>query len=160
MGNWDFVGNRGQSMAHNRLTAICHKGKPYFAAQFLGDKFPTFDFLVELVGGGDRRPYFFVQVKTTRAGMTTTAFPRLRVGVKKSDVRKMVKFQAPTYVIGIDEPKGEAYIVAVYGKMSNGFSSMSTQHPLNPATLQLLWKEVKEYWNRRDMRRRESRFVN
>ena len=53
----DFIGNRGQSLAHARLTEMCRKNTmPYFDAHFLGDKCPTFDFLVELIGAGERRP--------------------------------------------------------------------------------------------------------
>src|SRR5215831_15198469 len=110
MGRRDFIGNRGQSLAHARLTEMCRpNGLPYFDAHFLGDKFPTFDFLVELVGAGQRRPYFFVQVKATREGFTTADPPRLRVRVSKSDVRKMVLFRAPTYVVGVDEPGERVY---------------------------------------------------
>src|SRR5438105_3883495 len=91
MGMRDLVGNRGQSLAHARLTEMCRSnGMPYFDAHFLGDKCPTFDFLVELIGAGKSRPYFFVQVKATRDGFTTTKPQRLRVKVSKSDVRKMV----------------------------------------------------------------------
>src|SRR5580658_7552690 len=116
MGRSDFVGNRGQSLAHARLTEMCRRNTmPYFDAHFLGDKCPTFDFLVELIGAGQRRPYFFVQVKATREGYTTTQPRRLRAKVSKSDVRKMVLFRAPTYVVGIDEPGEHAYVIAVYG---------------------------------------------
>jgi hypothetical protein len=161
MGKRDFIGNRGQSLAHARLTEMCRgNGLPYFDAHFLGDKCPTFDFLVELVGAGERRPYFFAQVKATREGFTSAAPPRLRVKVAKDDIRKMVLFRAPTYVIGVDEPGEKAYVIAVYGTMRRSISSMSTRHPLNPVTLRLLWDEVREYWRHRNMHQARSRFVN
>jgi hypothetical protein len=137
-----------------------NNGLPYFDAHFLGDKCPTFDFLVELVGAGERRPYFFVQVKATREGFTTTHPQRLRVKVSRSDVRKMVLFRAPTYVVGIDEPGERAYIIAIYVKMKKGISSMSIQHQLNRATLRLLWEEVRDYWKGHNMHQSKSRFVN
>jgi hypothetical protein len=144
-----------------RLTALCRpNGLPYFDAHFLGDKCPAFDFLVELVGAGERRPYFFVQVKATREGFTAGTPPRLKAKVSRDDVRKLVLFRAPTYVVGVDEPGERAYIIAVYGKMRTAISSMSTQHPLNGATLKLLWLEVREYWRGRNMHQGRSRFVN
>jgi hypothetical protein len=161
MGKQDFIGNRGQSIAHARLTEMCRKnGLPYFDAHFLGDKCPIFDFLVELVGAGQRCPYFFAQVKATRDGLTATSPQRLKVKVVKSDVRKMVLFRAPTYVVGVDEPGERAYVIAIFGGMKAGFSSMSTQHPLNPGTLKLLWEEVRDYWQGRNMHQAKSRFVN
>jgi len=131
---------------------------PYFDAHFLGDKFPTFDFLVELVGAGRRRPYFFVQVKATRDGHTTNN--RLRVRVSQADVRRMVLFRAPTYVVGVDEPSERAYIIAVYGNMHNAISSLSTAYPLDATTLKILWEEVRDYWRGHQMHRTRSRFRN
>jgi hypothetical protein len=161
MARQDFIGNRGQSIAHMRLTDMCRKnGLPYFEAHFLGDKCQTFDFLVELVGAGQRRPYFFVQVKASQRGFTNTTPPRLRVKVSKSDVLKMVLFQAPTYVIGVDEPRGQAYVIAVFGNMSEGIGSLSTQHQLNPGTLRYLWEEVREFWKTYHLHQHQSRFVN
>jgi hypothetical protein len=161
MGTQDFIGNRGQSIAHMRLTAMCRKnGMPWFEAHFLGDKCPTFDFLVELIGAGERRPYFFIQVKATRAGFTTIHPPRLKTKVPKSDVRKMALFRAPTYVIGVDEPGERAYVIAVFGRMRESISSISTQHQLNPLTLKALWEEVRDYWKGRNMHQQTSRFVN
>src|SRR5436189_170193 len=83
--------------------------------------------LAEVVGAGQRRPYFFVQVRATREGFTATNPQRLKVKVAKADVRKMVLFRAPTYVVGVDEPGERAYVIAIYGKMKSGISSLSTQ---------------------------------
>jgi hypothetical protein len=62
----DDIGDRGQWLCCLILTQICPgRSEPYFRPTFLGDKHPTFDFLVELVGA---EGYFFVQVKSTRQG--------------------------------------------------------------------------------------------
>src|SRR5438046_2376896 len=125
MGKRDFIGNRGQSIAHARLTEMCRpNGLPYFDAHFLGDKCPTFDFLVELVGSGQTPPYFFVQVRATREGYTAANPRRLRVKVAGRDVRKLVLFPAPTYVVGVDEPGELAYVIALYGTMKKGIASL------------------------------------
>ena len=82
MGITDFLGARGEAIAFARLTRICRTDAdlPYFWPHFLGDKCETFDFLVELVDAGEKTPFFFVQVKTTRKEFTKTHTPpRLRV---------------------------------------------------------------------------------
>ena len=71
MGITDIIGGRGQAIAATRLTRICRDDNlPYFWPQFLGDKCPLFDFLVELMGTGDRSPFFLIQVKTSRKALT------------------------------------------------------------------------------------------
>jgi hypothetical protein len=157
----DYIGDRGQSLAHARLTEIAPNSlSPFFLAHFLGDKCPTFDFLVELVGAGRWRPFFFVQVKATRKGYTKGPPPRLKVSVSAEDVREMVLHPAPTYVVGVDEPGEKAYVIAVFGNMKGPISSLSTRHPLNRPNLQLLWDEVQGYWNSHKRGRKKSRFRN
>ena len=74
------------------------------------DKFPTFDHLLELV---DHPGYFFfVQVKTTTKGFTLDP-PKLRVQVSQTEVDRMVEWQAPSYVVGIDEPNQAGYLLSV-----------------------------------------------
>ena len=155
----DHMGMRGENISFVRLTEVCQPNElPYFIPHFLGDKCPLFDALVELVGPGDRTPYFFAQVKSTRLGYN--ANKRLRVEVPKDDVLKMVLYPAPTYVIGIDELQEKAYVIVVNTGMSKKITSLSTAHPVNCTTLKLLWDEVRDYWKDKDMEQRESAFVN
>jgi hypothetical protein len=155
----DHLGKRGENIAFLRLAEVCQAGDlPYFLPHFLGDKCPLFDALVELVGAGDKTPYFFAQVKATREGYNTKG--RLKVEVKKADVIGMVLYPAPTYVIGIDEKLERAYIVAVHGNMSKKISSLNVAHPLDCVTLEHLWDEVKDYWKDKDMTQKTSRFLN
>lgn len=59
----DDVGDRGQLLLGLLLTDPCGRDVPYFRPRFLGDKYPTFDFIVEVV---DNPAYFFfAQVKAT-----------------------------------------------------------------------------------------------
>jgi hypothetical protein len=84
MGIADFIGGRGEAIAFARLTQICRDDVelPYFWPHYLGEKAQTFDFLVELVDAGEKTPFFFVQVKTTRKELTKSQTPpRLRVEV-------------------------------------------------------------------------------
>ena len=62
----DDIGERGQWLFCLLMTQICPgRNEPYFRPRFLGDKYPTFDYLVELVAS--EAYFFFVQVKSTSA---------------------------------------------------------------------------------------------
>src|SRR5438552_6763133 len=100
----DFIGGRGEAIAFARLARVCRTDAdlPYFWPHYLGEKCETFDFLVELVDAGARTPFFFVQVKATRKEYTKgPSHPRLRVKVEEKDIRRMVAFPSPTYVVGV-----------------------------------------------------------
>jgi hypothetical protein len=79
------------------MTQICSgRNEPYFHPRFLGDKYPTFDYLVELVGY--EAYFFFVQVKSTRQGYRGgRGTRRLRVNVDRTDVGRMVGSPLPAY---------------------------------------------------------------
>jgi hypothetical protein len=162
MGKSDFIGSRGESIAFTRLTEVCRKNDlPYFLPHYLGEKCPTFDFLVELVGVGETRLYFFVQVKATRKGYSRKSNPaRLKARVKASDVKRMTRYPAPTYVVGVDEKSERAFVIGVYGNMSDAIPDITTAHELNCVTLRHLWDEVRAFWRGRSMRRKTSAFTN
>jgi hypothetical protein len=65
---------------------------------------------------GETTPFFFVQVKTTRKVFLRSHHPpRLQVAVSERDIRRMVAYPAPTYVVGVHEEEERAFIVAVHG---------------------------------------------
>src|SRR4051812_10131168 len=113
---------------------------PYFWPHYLGEKNETFDFLVELVDAGPKTPFFFVQVKSTRKDFTRTQKPpRLRVEVSEKDVRRMVAYPAPTYIVGVHEAEERAFVISVHGTMCEAISSITTAHELNGESLKRLW---------------------
>ena len=162
MGITDVIGGRGEAIAYARLTKICRDDDlPYFWPHYLGEKCETFDFLVELVDAGEKTPFFFVQVKTTRKEYTKTQVPpRLVINVSEKDVRRMVAFPAPTYVVGVHEDEERAFVVSVHGDMNALIPSITTGHELTRDTLKRLWDEVREFWQARDMSRPASHFTN
>jgi hypothetical protein len=116
---------------------------------------------VELVDGGDKTPFFFVQVKTTRKDYTKKQIPpRLRVEVSETDVQRMVSYPAPTYVVGVHEDHERAFIIAVHGTMSEAIASITTAHELNVETLRRLWDEVRDFWRSHEMTQKTSSFSN
>jgi Domain of unknown function (DUF4365) len=103
----DLIGKRGESIASGCLLDFCGKALPYFDPHPLGEKCPTFDYLVELIGAGTSTPYFLAQVKATKQGSTKGTLD-LKVKVKARDVQLMVRCPIPTYLIGVDEPTAKA----------------------------------------------------
>jgi Domain of unknown function (DUF4365) len=163
MGMSDFIGGRGEAIAFACLTRFCRSDSdlPYFWPHFLGEKCETFDFLVELVDAGESTPFFFAQVKTTRKEFTKTQTPpRLRIEVAEKDVRRMAACPAPTYVVGVHEPEGRAFLVGVQAAMSGAIPSITTAHELTSDTLRRLWDEVREFWRTREMSQPASSFLD
>jgi len=162
MGKRDVIGARGEAIAYTRLRTVCGPdGSPYFLPHYLGEKCPTFDFLVELVNAGEPTPFFFVQVKATRKPFTKTHRPpRLQVGLSAEDIRRMTAYPAPTYVVGVYEPRERAFVASVHRGASAAVSSLTTAHELTPVTLRRLWEEVRDFWRGRDMARTTSAFPN
>ncbi len=155
----DDIGKRGELIFGVRITDPCGRNLPYFRPRFLGEKTQSIDCLVELVGDGERIPFFFAQVKATRKGLTKTGQPpRLKVEVPREDVLRLARYPAPTYVVGIDEPKEVGYILAILAGMNTGLPSLPTNFPLNCDNLRLLWEEVRQFWETCDVAIRQSVF--
>jgi hypothetical protein len=141
----DLTGKRGEFIASERLLDFCGNPLPYFDPHPLGEKFPTYDLLVELTGGSRSRPYFLAQVKSTRTG-GKKEMTDLKVQLKAKDVRSMLACPIPTYLIGVDEKAEVAYIVSIHGKITGGISSIPTKYPLDRGNLKILRDEVRAYW--------------
>ena len=141
----DLIGKRGEAIACERLTEFGRRSLPYFDPHPLGEKCPTFDYLVELLSTGSFPAYFFVQVKATRHGYSGPA-ANLKVSVKSGDVRKMIHCPSPTYVIGVDEPAGLAFVVSIHGTLKGSLSTIPTTYPLDERNRKVLWAEVRDHW--------------
>ena len=138
----DEIGGRGEAIFYVLITAFCGNPRPRFKPQYLGEKYESLDYLVELVGAGDPTPFFFVQVKSTSQGYTKTKPQCLRVRVKQKDVQRMIHFPAPTYVVGIDDTQEKGFILSVHGTAATSIPSLPTRFPLDCANLEVLWNEV------------------
>src|SRR5262249_45291242 len=150
---------RGQCLFYLLMTQVCPgRKKPYFRPRFLGDKYPTFDYLVELV---DNAAYFFfVQVKSTRQGYRKgKGGKRLRVNLNKRDLQRMVASPVPAYVVGFDEPQGVGYLLSANEPTLTGLGGIPTRHLLECSNLQRLCDEVRNFWASRNMMLTGSYFV-
>jgi hypothetical protein len=153
----DLIGKRGEAIAVARLTDFCGSTEPYFDVHPLGEKCPTFDYLVELLNAGESVPYFLVQVKSTKQRYTRRK-RRLVVHVDDEDVRRMVQCPLPTYVVGVHEPTEQAYVVSVHGRLRGAIRSLPCTYPLTRANLRILWEEVTVHWRKLDAAAKVSAF--
>jgi hypothetical protein len=149
------IGERGQWLFSLLLTDLCGRDDPFFRPRFLGDKYPTFDYIVEVV---DRPEYFFfVQVKGTSLGYTVEE-QRLRVQVTQDDIDRMVAVPAPTYVVGIDVTAiGVGFLLSVNEPRGN-VPSLTTRFRIDCRVLEGLRDEVVGFWSSRNMALTGSRF--
>jgi hypothetical protein len=143
--NRDTLGLRGEAL----FQAIILRPHPtrgfLFRPQFLGDKWPIADFIVELEGTPGTRPFFLAQVRTTQEGYTVRE-RRLRVACSTKAIQGLVSYPVPTYLVGIDEAQEVGYIISVNGEELSSLASMSTAYPLDIANMVRLWDEVNNYW--------------
>lgn len=151
----DDIGDRGQNLLVLLLTDLCGRDVPYFRPRFLGDKYPTFDFIVEVV---DNPAYFFfVQVKATVKGYTNDE-KRLIVQLGQADVDRMVACPAPAYLIGIDANQIGAGCLLSINEPRPHVASLTTKFKIDCSVLKALRDEVTDYWKGRDTVLKGSRF--
>lgn len=156
----DDIGSRGEALFFIMLTRFCGRRRPFFRPHFLGEKFVTLDYIVELIDAGSATPFFFVQVKTTTQGYLRDrkGNQRLKVQVARADMQRLISYPAPTYVVGIDEVEEVGYLVSANHGSPRHISSLPTLFPLDCDNLERLWYEVKEFWEQRDMDLEQSVF--
>jgi len=126
---------------------ICEKGKsgrPLFRPTYLGDKWPTVDYLVEALGEGDRGAFFFVQVKSSE-NANGGAIP---VTVSDETMLRLRAVPAPVYVIGIDDVTESGYILSANGHRGP-LRSVPRTFPLDIDNRERLWREVVDFWHER-----------
>lgn len=157
--NRDSIGERGEAIVANLLTRRHRRPQPYFRPQFLGGKYPTIDFIVELLDAdGPHTPFFLAQVKATSTGFNGRG--QLKVRVPERVMTSLVKYPAPTYIIGVDEQDERAFIMAAIVGGIARIPSMPITHPLaKQQTLIALHEEVSDFWKRNPAVFTSSRFI-
>ena len=144
----DDIGDRGQWSFTILITDLCGRDNPFFRPRFLGDKYPTFDYIVEVV---DQPTYFFfVQVKSTTLGYTSEG-NRLRVHVTQEDIDRMVGYPAPTYVVGIDATTDRLGFLLSVNEPRGHVASLTTRFRIDCSVLEQLRDEIINFWSSRNM---------
>jgi len=62
-------------------------------------------------------------------------------------MERLARYDVPTYLVGIDEPRNRGFILSANGESTVGFSRMCTDHPLTHRTLAQLHHEIAAYWD-------------
>ena len=146
MSDRDLIGARGEWLTQLAFTEPVGDRETLFRPQFLGDKYPTIDLIVELVDAGPSlTPFFFAQVKATTQGYTLEG--NLRVQVTAAGLRSLVAYPVPTYIVGVDTVHpGRVFICAALASGPDHFPSFPTRYELNTAVLRALYDEVIDFW--------------
>jgi hypothetical protein len=139
----DTTGTRGELILHLWLTDFKEFPQSLFRPQFLGEKWPTIDFYVELKAVHKGKPYFFAQAKST----TTALSGGVRISAKKKDIELLLQIPGPTYIFGIHEPSKTVFVRSVHtGTPVKGISRIPLSHKLTRGKLRVLHQEVREFW--------------
>lgn len=145
MADTNAMGARGESIFKTRITEHY-----LFTGDFLGDKFPIVDFLLEVNDPTGSYP-FLIQVKSTEKGYDANG--HLQIKVPKTKYKALQRKPLPTYVAGVDVNNEIVYLCSAFQK-NKTISSMPTTHCLKFSrkkrtmnTLLLLRQDVINYWD-------------
>jgi hypothetical protein len=151
MNQRDYIGKRGETIFAFLIGKKC-KGRFWFHCDFLGDKAETKDFTVYCIEPSCTEATFFVQVKATSKGYVGKGKKRkLKTNVSEKDVRKLKRVTGPTFIAGVDIDAEVGCLVSVTKRSPKKYSGMPCTHKIDCTLIEKLWKEVEQYWLRRNM---------
>lgn len=117
-----------------------------FKPTHLGGKYPTVDFIVDVLATDSTSlGFFFMQVKSTTPASATTA--RLSIDIGREKFNRLAKIPAPTYLVGVDINLETSYLVTAYKPRGTQVSSITKAFSLRDDSVKInLYKEVIEFW--------------
>ncbi len=138
------IGKRGENIFATIISRnVASKGF-LLDPTFMGDKFPTVDFHVDLLQY-PHKAFFYASVKTTTLGYSP-GDEKIKITIGKEEVAELGKFSIPVYIFGIDETKEKGYMISANNlNTSLNINGIPTRFPITNTVLQLLWKEVADY---------------
>lgn len=152
----EVTGFRGEKILELHLTDYRQFTRPLFRPGFLGDKWPSIDFYVELQTVHKKKPYFFAQAKAT----TTRLSRGVSILMKKRDVERLLQIPGPTYVFGIHEPSKRVFVRSIHaGTPVRAITRIPLSHELTAGKLRTLHDEVRQFWDSNSHKPRSSAFA-
>jgi hypothetical protein len=144
----DQIGRVGElvvELTFNRLVGASYN-RCLFRPNFLGEKYPTVDFFVDVLDDqGDAAGFFFAQVRSTMQAATSGS--RLSINVDVAAYNRLVALPIPTYLIGVDGVREAAYVVAAFKRRTTGVSGITTAFNLTHDAVKVsLYEEVCRFW--------------
>jgi hypothetical protein len=142
------IGRLAESLAEVHLSrpVMGRFRRPLFRPTSLGEKYPTVDFLVDVLGRmDDALGFFFIQVKGTAPRSAGTV--RLPVKVSADGFNLLAGIPAPTYLVGVDVIAEASYLIAAHKKRKGRLSSITKAYDLRSDAVRIeLYREVLAYW--------------
>lgn len=126
-----------------------------FRASPLGEKWPTSDFYIELIGPKEHF-YFIVQVKSTDKGINGAS--KLKIDIPKDKLHKLNEYYCPTYIAGVDVKTEKVYIFQINTKRHKGVSGIPTTLELDSKKRVKLFDDVKNFWIGSNVKSYKSKF--
>ena len=150
------TGQQGEYAFGDIIMRRFDRNTDYFDPRSLGEKKPTTDYYIELIGCREFTPYFFVQVKATRRGGNN-----IPVNLSHDDIRKIRSYPGPIYLVGIHLTAQTAtgYLLAVDRHTRGRISSIPKTFPINAENTAILYREVQAYWRKSHDRRKIKKSV-
>ena len=141
------IGKRGESIFSTIISRYVPAYGYLLDPVFLGDKFQTIDFYVDLLEYPQKRGFFFASVKTTTQGYYEDN-SRLKINVDAQELRELGRFAVPVYLFGIDEVQESGYFLSANHIFTgSNLNGIPTRHPVDINNIRLLWEEVSSFWN-------------
>jgi hypothetical protein len=152
----DFIGKRGEVIFTNIISRNTDPLRFLFDPTFMGEKFSGVDFYVGL-NYTLKKGFFLASIKATTLGYSADG-TRIKIVVDKEEIDLLSKFQAPVYLFGIDAIHEKGYFInANKLDKSKNLNGIPVKYPINSEHMELLWMEVKTYW---DNNREITKFIS
>lgn len=126
-----------------------------FRARHLGEKWPTSDFYIELIGPKEHF-YFIVQVKSTDQGINGAN--KLKIDIPKEKLHKLNEYYCPTYIAGVDVKTDKVYLFPINTKRRKGISGIPISYELDSVKRKKLFEDVKSFWTGTNVKNYKSKF--
>lgn len=141
------IGSRGESIFGMLISRYFDPHGSLFKPVFLGEKYPTVDFYVDLLSYPDKKGFFFASIKTTTQGYTADK-TKLKIQVSKEELKELSKFPVPVYLFGIDAVEEKGYFICANDiDTSRNLNGLSVKYPIDKMHTIELWEEAKNYWD-------------
>jgi hypothetical protein len=126
-----------------------------FRPRHLGEKWPSSDFYVELIGPKEHF-FFLVQVKSTSQGFDSKGNLKIKATSKK--LNELNNYFCPTYLAGVDVDSNSVYLIPINKSKRKDLNKLKTKFELNAINRQLLFEDVRDFWENTNLKSYKASF--
>ena len=126
-----------------------------FRPRHLGEKWPSSDFYVELIGPNEHF-FFIVQVKSTSRGLDRSKYLKSKATAKK--LRDLNRYSCPTYLAGVDINTNEVYLIPINKSLRRDLNKLPTSFALNKVNRRALFDDVYDFWTNSGLKTYKQNF--